>query len=170
MDVYGRYPALESTGDEFRAWLTWCLMTVRDHSSNTTTVDAYEETLGHLDALRQASMNEAALQTVPSAEDLDQANVSQPNNTLVGRYKRIIGLGNRNFFRTMNCYFGIVTCVPRPADEVWILEDATTPFLLKLFPVRREYTIVCEVYVHGIMNVESIRGRANPDWKPIWLK
>lgn len=143
---------------------TWCPKIIGDRSSDPTTLDDYEERLGNLNALRQTSVNEAVLQTLPSADDLDQANVSQINNTLVGRYKRMIGLGNRTFFRTMNYYFGIATCVSRPADEVWILEDAMTLFLLRPVPVRGE------VYVYGIMNGERVRGSVNPDWKPIWLK
>ncbi|EUC48963.1 hypothetical protein COCMIDRAFT_23333 [Bipolaris oryzae ATCC 44560] len=159
-----------STGDEFRAWLTWCLNITGDHNSDPSAVDAYEEMLGNLDALRRAPVNKAAFQTLTSAGDLDQANVSQINNTLVGRYKRMIGLGKRTFFRTTNYYFGIAICVSRPADEVWILEDATTSFFLRPLPMRGEYTIFGEVYFHGIMNCEIARGSVNLDWKPIWLK
>jgi hypothetical protein len=70
----------------------------------------------------------------------------------------------------MNHYFGIATCVPQPADEVWILEDATTPFSLRPLPVSGVYAIVGKVYIHGIMNGEIVRGNEEPGWKPIWLK
>ncbi|KAF5847898.1 hypothetical protein GGP41_009151 [Bipolaris sorokiniana] len=45
--------SVESTGDEFRAWLTWCLKIRGDYSSDPATVDGYEEILRSLNALRR---------------------------------------------------------------------------------------------------------------------
>jgi hypothetical protein len=77
----------------------WCLKIIGDDSSPPATADAYEEVLDILDTLRQTAIDEAALQILPSVDDLRQGNVSQIDNALVGRYKRMIGLGNRTFFK-----------------------------------------------------------------------
>jgi hypothetical protein len=140
---------------------------IRDHNSDGSTAETYQEILGSLQALRQASTTQSVLQTLPSPDDLS---LSQTDSALVGRYRRMIGLGNRTFFSTVKYYFGLATYVPQPADEVWTLEDATTPFLLRRLTVEGEFTVVSEVYVHGIMQGEVPRGKGQPDWKPIWLK
>ncbi|KAJ4368458.1 hypothetical protein N0V83_006815 [Neocucurbitaria cava] len=170
IDVYGAYPATEATRREFRSWLARSIGLVVDHATDPESQSLAQDILKDLGIVRSSLDHEAASQSLPSLDDVKQHdNNTVVDPTLVGRYRRMIGLGNRFFFRTITGLLGIATNNPGLSDEVWILEDAKTPFLLRPCSKEGEYRVVGEVYVHGVMNGEIAPGREDEDWCPIWL-
>jgi hypothetical protein len=65
----------------------------------------------------------------------------------------------RRLFRTRSGYFGIAAQLLHRGDSVWILAGADTPFVLSRLR-DRDWRVVGEAYVFGIMNGEVLRGDA----------
>jgi hypothetical protein len=75
---------------------------------------------------------------------------------------------HRCLFRSLNHYLGFGNDVTKPGDSIWILENATVPFVLRSTDRRDEYRLVGECYVHGVMNGELFE-RDSVDMCPIAL-
>jgi hypothetical protein len=60
----------------------------------------------------------------------------------------------RTLIRTSKKYLGLAPHWLRPGDEVWILERALVPFILRPCD-DQQYRTVGEAYVHGIMHGEA---------------
>jgi hypothetical protein len=62
----------------------------------------------------------------------------------------------RRLFRTRGNYLGIAAQSLQEGDAVWVLAGAAVPFVLR--PLKnREWKVVGEAYVHGIMSGEVLR-------------
>lgn len=54
-----------------------------------------------------------------------------------------------------------------PEDEVWLLEGARTPFIIRRIPQRDEYRLIGEAYVHGFMHGEGITPERMAEFGPV---
>ena len=51
--------------------------------------------------------------------------------------------------------YWLVIHATRTGDEIWILAGSNFPFILR--PLQNgHYELVCEIYIHGIMNGEVV--------------
>jgi hypothetical protein len=64
-------------------------------------------------------------------------------------------------FRTANHYLGLGPVSSDIGDELWILRGARMPFVLRRRD-DRQYQLIGEAYVHGIMHGEAVQGNFKP--------
>jgi len=64
-------------------------------------------------------------------------------------------------FRTPNNYLGMGPVSTQVGDEVWVLKGARTPFILRR-KSSKQYELIGEAYVHGIMDGEAATGDFRP--------
>lgn len=62
----------------------------------------------------------------------------------------------RALLRTDNGYLSLGPRRSRVGDQVWVVEQARVPFVLRPIPDTGYYELVGECYVHGIMNGELV--------------
>ncbi|KAH6996937.1 heterokaryon incompatibility protein-domain-containing protein [Ilyonectria destructans] len=65
-------------------------------------------------------------------------------------------LGHRRPFMLENGYIGSGPKSTNKGNEVWILSGCRTPLVLRKLEGRREYSLIGEAYVHGIMHGEFV--------------
>ncbi|KAF2471045.1 uncharacterized protein BDR25DRAFT_29912 [Lindgomyces ingoldianus] len=61
----------------------------------------------------------------------------------------------RRLFRTQHNYLGTGPRSLREGDEVWVLDGASVPFILRRSPTGN-YKLIGEAYVHGVMHGELL--------------
>lgn len=61
-----------------------------------------------------------------------------------------------------NACFGLALVMTQPGDEVWLLQCAKVPFVLRPREDGRYY-LVGEAYVHGLMHGEAVNGPGGRD-------
>ncbi|KAF4995912.1 hypothetical protein FDECE_12641 [Fusarium decemcellulare] len=79
----------------------------------------------------------------------------------------IEALGHRRPFMLANAYIG---CGPKSTvkgDEIWILSGCRTPLVLRKLGVEKEYHLIGETYIHGIMHGEFVDHAAS--WESLFL-
>jgi hypothetical protein len=67
----------------------------------------------------------------------------------------IICCRNRKLIQTAEKHVGLSLVTAQPGDEVWLLQCAKVPFILRPRPDGRYY-LVGEAYIHGIMFGEAV--------------
>ncbi len=77
-------------------------------------------------------------------------------------YQRNSVFGSRRLFRTLDNYLGLCPVSTETDDQVWLLENATVPFILRPTPELGVYRLIGECYVHGIMQGELLQNEAAP--------
>jgi len=63
---------------------------------------------------------------------------------------------SRTLFRTENEYLGIGSRAYQTCDQVWLLEQARVPFILRPIPDTDYYQLIGECYAHGVMQGELV--------------
>jgi hypothetical protein len=63
---------------------------------------------------------------------------------------------NRGLFRTSNGFLGLGPCSMRAGDEVWMIQNALVPFILRKEEQGENYTMIGEAYLHGFMQGEML--------------
>jgi len=58
--------------------------------------------------------------------------------------------------RTENGYLGLGPRTMKEGDQIWVIEQARVPFVLRPIPETHYFQLVGECYVHGIMNGELL--------------
>jgi Heterokaryon incompatibility protein (HET) len=78
---------------------------------------------------------------------------------------------SRRLFRTAEGHFGLGYQSMDEDDEVWILSEASVPFVLRKSLNRNinRYSLIGECYVHGMMNGEYLRD-SQPAWQNLELE
>ncbi|KAJ4353554.1 uncharacterized protein N0V89_005284 [Didymosphaeria variabile] len=66
---------------------------------------------------------------------------------------------DRRFFITQTGFLGLGPDPAEPGDEVYIIQGASTPFVLRPTEDSRSYKIIGEAYVHGVMDGEFMQKR-----------
>lgn len=74
----------------------------------------------------------------------------------------IICCRNRKLIQTAEKHVGLSLVTAQLGDEVWLLQRAKVPFILRPPPVWRYY-LVGEAYIHGIMFGEAVDGPGGRD-------
>ena len=70
----------------------------------------------------------------------------------VHRFDSAAVLANRVLFRTTEGDVGYGPVSSKPGDQVWVLENARIPFILRPTMTASSFEVVGECYVHGIMD------------------
>lgn len=108
-------------------------------------------------------------QSLPSLEEIDQFIVPKKDTKTSYRVaEQVFHAGfkkyypQRQLFRTEAGYLGLGPLSLAAGDEVWIINGARTPFILR--PVADEgikvaFELVGECYIHGVMNGEAASDR-----------
>jgi hypothetical protein len=102
-------------------------------------------------------------------DDLRSAPESKARGPVIESFKSIVP--NHAFFVTKKGYIGMGPLDTRPGDQVWVLYGGLVPFVLrgvgadKRNGEAREFTLVGDAYVHGVMDGEAVRdGEAESVW------
>lgn len=64
--------------------------------------------------------------------------------------------GSRRLYRTAGGYLGLGPKATRKGDEVWLLEGARVPFLMRIDFERDAQVLIGETYLHGFMHGEMM--------------
>ncbi|GME28712.1 chitin recognition protein [Neofusicoccum parvum] len=73
--------------------------------------------------------------------------------------------GSRRLYRTAGGYLGLGPKSLRKGDEVWLIQGARAPFVLRTDLELDAHVIVGETYLHGFMHgemVDKVKGRLRP--------
>jgi hypothetical protein len=62
----------------------------------------------------------------------------------------------RGLFRTSKGFLGLGPCSMRAGDEVWMLQNALVPFILRKDEHGESYSLIGEAYLHGFMQGEML--------------
>jgi hypothetical protein len=73
---------------------------------------------------------------------------------------------NRRFIVTQSGYYGLAPITARAGDTCCIIFGARTPFIVRpVAHLLRQYKLIGEAYVHGIMKGEIVERRANGEFQ-----
>lgn len=70
---------------------------------------------------------------------------------------------------TQTGHLGLAPKMVQEGDEVWILAGSNSPILLRRTEVSREYDLVGEAYIHGLMYGEAVRDRPGVDLQSVTI-
>lgn len=73
---------------------------------------------------------------------------------------RVKNVGNRRLLRTRRGMLAFGPASAQAGDQIWLIRDARTPFILHPVPNDTTYTLVGDCYVHGFMHGEML----DPPW------
>ena len=127
------------------------------------------ESLDTLDVLAQAEPESSWL---PTLEEVDLFRQWSEWKMWMSQRSRLINpppdaevfgacgerMARRRLFKTDHGLLGLGSNSLEVGDEVWVLADASMPFVLRKDAEGRR-TLVAPAYVHGIMQGEAVRGR-----------
>lgn len=65
-------------------------------------------------------------------------------------------VGGRNVVKTRRSILALGPANTRQGDQVWLIRDAHTSFLLRPVPCDTTYMLVSDCYVHGFMHGEML--------------
>jgi hypothetical protein len=94
-------------------------------------------------------------------DDLRSAPEGKARGPVIESFKTMVP--NHAFFVTKNGYIGMGPLDTRPGDQVWVLYGGKVPFLVRevrggrLVGESREFTLVGDAYVHGVMDGQALR-------------
>ena len=168
----GKCPAPSSVGVSFRVWLVDQLATAaRIHCEDK---DSAQLALGMTNAIL-ASLNvdgshphlATPADVLEEYEELGRrrettggARSPRTVTEFTGPLQHAVS-GSRKLFKTRMGLLGLGPRSVEEGDEVWMLEVATTPYIMEKVSEERDYRIVGEAYLHGFMHGEIL----DPDWK-----
>ncbi|KAH7361169.1 heterokaryon incompatibility protein-domain-containing protein [Pyrenochaeta sp. MPI-SDFR-AT-0127] len=88
--------------------------------------------------------------------------------TVPYRGRIAVSCSTRSFVRSENAHMGLAPCSVKPEDEIWILQGAKIPFVLRRHH-DDSYMLIGEAYIHGIMNGELFEGNNHVEFRSIAL-
>ena len=103
-----------------------------------------------------------------SSENAFQELTKYMNLDSTHRFDAAITLHNRILFRTEENDIGFGPLSSKPGDQVWVLENARVPFILRPAVKASSFAVVGECYIHGIMDGQLFAG-ASLDYVPLLL-
>jgi hypothetical protein len=77
--------------------------------------------------------------------------------------------GFRRVFRTSRGYIGLCPLPSEVGDEVWLLQGALVPFVLREVAEKGKYEMIGEAYLHGFMNGEMLTEQFKENIAPIHI-
>jgi hypothetical protein len=75
----------------------------------------------------------------------------------------------RCLYMTKQGFIGLGPLSTEPSDQVWILQAAKVPFILRPMDKYRKFSLISEAYVHGFMNGEFATAGLFHEWMEIDL-
>ena len=72
----------------------------------------------------------------------------------------------RCLYLTNQGFIGLGNMFAQPSDQVWILKAAKVPFILRPIDNHRQFNLIGETYVHGLMNGEFATSHLFHEWVP----
>ena len=76
----------------------------------------------------------------------------------------------RRLFRTREGHLGLGPLSMKNDDQIWLMDGAYYPFLLRSTPDKDVFTFVGDVYLHGHMNGEMLRGNLRDRFRHVTIK
>ncbi|KAL8805958.1 MAG: hypothetical protein Q9182_001615 [Xanthomendoza sp. 2 TL-2023] len=76
----------------------------------------------------------------------------------------------RRLFRTHGGHLGLGPLSMRKDDQIWLMDGAHYPFLLRSSPDEDVFTFVGDLYLHGHMNGEMLQGGLRDRFRHVILK
>ena len=167
----------------FRCWLLWCLAGASDSRIERVT-DLLESIMYQMALLNESALSEEDILLAPPslAQYATQDDVKpeqqtvEPNATVeemedghVFNFTFARTYPYRRLYTTSKGYIGLGPMSTQVGDEVWIICDAKTPFVLHPQPENsnvpdnsnqreevKQFQLVGETYLHGFMNGEAL--------------
>ncbi|KAL8809959.1 MAG: hypothetical protein Q9200_002968 [Gallowayella weberi] len=76
----------------------------------------------------------------------------------------------RRLFRTREGHLGLGPLSMKKDDQIWLMDGAHYPFLLRSTPDEGVFTFVGDLYLHGHMNGEMLQGGLRDRFRHVTLK
>ncbi|KAL9577887.1 MAG: hypothetical protein Q9212_006079 [Teloschistes hypoglaucus] len=117
----------------------------------------YIEMLNQLDATGQMPSGSGELENCLGIEgrSMDEA-ASEVMKNMEAFYKNIVISMHMMLFRTGNNLPGMGPRHVAEGDEVWLLQGARVPFVLRPNSENGRYQLIGQLYVHGILHGEAL--------------
>ena len=76
----------------------------------------------------------------------------------------------RRLFRTSEGHLGLGPRSMRKDDQIWLMDGAYYPFLLRSTPDQNVFIFVGDLYLHGHMNGEMLQNGLRHRFRHVTLK
>lgn len=76
----------------------------------------------------------------------------------------------RRIFRTREYHPGLGPLSMEKDDQIWLIDGAYYPFLLRFYPDKNVFTCVGDLYLHWLMNGEMLQGGLRDRFRHVTLK
>jgi hypothetical protein len=162
IDGEAQYPSAEKFSPAFGAFIAFSSAIALIRSNEEDRADLFEMIRAREVDFRSSFAELPAISTI-----IEFAEAMEDNQLNSQLYQEYINLNNifwipaqeynlgRKLFTTSQKWLGLGPECLEQGDEVWLLKNATVPFILR--PHREsQYTLVGEAYVHGIMHGELV--------------